>query len=77
MAASGVGLGSVVDVGWVVEVGIGVGAAAGVVPPQAFKKSALNTNRKRILLIAAPRSLVGGIIGEKNSLYTLLARGIW
>jgi hypothetical protein len=77
MAASGVGLGSVVDVGWDVGDGIGVGAAAGVVPPQALMKSTLKTNKKRLLLIAAPRSLVGGIIGEKNSLYTLLARGIW
>jgi len=76
MATSGVGLGSGVDVGWDVDVGMGVGADVGVAPPQAFRNNTLHNNKKGILLISAPRSLVGGIIGEENTLHTLPARGI-
>jgi len=76
MAGSEVGLGSGVDVGWGMDVGMEVGIAVGVAPPHAFRKSTLNNKRKGILFISAPRSLVGGIIGEENESHTRPARGI-
>jgi len=76
MTASGVGLGSGVDVGWTVAIGTEVGVDVAVASPHAFRNNTLNNNRKGILLISAPRSLVGGIIGEENTLYTLPARGL-
>jgi len=77
MTTSGVGLGSGADVGSDVDVGREVGMDVGAAPPHAFRNNRLNNNKKGILLISAPHSLVGGIIGEENALHTLPARGIW
>jgi hypothetical protein len=77
MAASRVGLGSGVDVDRGSDTGVGVEGEEGSDPPHAFRKSTLTINRKRLLLIVAPHSLVGAIIGEAQALYTPPARDIF